>query len=136
MDNIILNKTASIERCLSRIQEEYEGFEHELETNYRRQDAIILNLLRACDQAIDIANHLVKIKKLGIPQNTKDSFDILQQRQILPSETANALKNIVGFRNIATHEYQKLNLDTLKNILANHLQDFRTFAQIALSYAA
>jgi uncharacterized protein YutE (UPF0331/DUF86 family) len=136
MDNVILNKTASMERCLLRIEEEYHGFEPKLETNYSRQDAIILNLLRACEQAIDLANHLVKIKKLGIPKNTKDSFELLQEHQILSNETANILKNMVGFRNIATHEYEKLKLDILKNILTHHLQDFRTFAQIALSYAA
>jgi hypothetical protein len=45
IDNIILNKTAIIERCIIRIQEEYQGFEDELATNHTRQDSIILNLL-------------------------------------------------------------------------------------------
>ena len=48
MDDVLLNKAAIIERCLQRISEEYQGHENELETNYTRQDSIILNLLRAC----------------------------------------------------------------------------------------
>jgi hypothetical protein len=53
-DDVVLNKIAVIERCLLRIREEYLGHEMELATNFTRQDSIILNLLRACEAAIDI----------------------------------------------------------------------------------
>ena len=57
MDDILLNKMAIIERCLNRIAEEYVGHEEELLTNYSRQDAIILNIQRACQACIDMGNH-------------------------------------------------------------------------------
>lgn len=41
------------------------GHEMELAINFTRQDSIILNLLRACEAAIDIAMHVVRIKGLG-----------------------------------------------------------------------
>ena len=47
-DDVTLNKAASIERCLDRVRQEYAGHEDELATNFTRQDAIVLNLLRAC----------------------------------------------------------------------------------------
>lgn len=62
-DSIIINKAGSIERCLKRIREDYIGFESDFEANYMRQDAVLLNLQRACEQSIDLANHLVKILK-------------------------------------------------------------------------
>lgn len=34
---------------------------------------------------------------------------------------------MVGFRNIAVHEYEALNLDILKSILDHHLDDFKAF---------
>lgn len=34
------------------------------------------------------------------------------------------------FRNIAIHDYQKLNLDILKQILDLHLDDFRIYAKV------
>jgi hypothetical protein len=55
MDEVLLAKSATLERCLRRIAKEYQGHEDELETNFTRQDAIVLNLLRACEAAIDMA---------------------------------------------------------------------------------
>ncbi len=52
-DDVVLNKAATIERCLERVRDEYDGDGHELATDQRRQDALMLNLLWACETAID-----------------------------------------------------------------------------------
>lgn len=41
-DDVILNKAASIERCLHRIEEEYADNEQNLVGNQTKQDAIVL----------------------------------------------------------------------------------------------
>ena len=66
-DDVLLNKVATIERCLARIEEEYKGHEDELEFNLTRQDSIILNLQRVCEAAIDLAMHVVRVRRLGLP---------------------------------------------------------------------
>ena len=40
------------------------------------------------------------------------------------------MKRMVGFRNIAIHEYQKLNLDIVRAIITEHLDDFLAFAAL------
>lgn len=85
-DDIILNKSADLSRCLSRIREEYIGQELAFETEIRRQDSVVLNLTRACETAIDLANHIVKIRKLGIPQTARESFELLQDAGILSAD--------------------------------------------------
>ena len=42
-NHVILNKAASIERCLYRIEEEYADNEQNLVGNQTKQDAIVLN---------------------------------------------------------------------------------------------
>lgn len=42
--------------------------------------------------------------------------------------------NMVGFRNIAVHDYQTLNLDILQVILDKHLNDFTSFTTIILQF--
>lgn len=64
-DEVVLNKLAVMERCLKRINEEYVDNEAELESSYTRQDAIILNLLRASEAAIDLAMHATRVGELG-----------------------------------------------------------------------
>jgi uncharacterized protein YutE (UPF0331/DUF86 family) len=35
---------------------------------------------------------------------------------------------MVGFRNVAVHEYARLNLDVVHAIITKQLEDFRTFS--------
>lgn len=78
-DDVLLNKVEIIERCLRRIDEEYSGHESELDTDYTRQDSIILNLQRACEAAIDAAMHVVRLRRLGIPQDSREAFVMLRE---------------------------------------------------------
>ena len=134
-DVVILNKTASIERCLVRIREDYAGHETEFASDFMRQDAVILNIQRACEQTIDLANHIVKIQKLGIPQSSRDAFDLLAGAGIIEITLAQRLGSMVGFRNIAVHDYQKINLAIVTAIIHKHLVDFRDFIQVTLRFA-
>lgn len=127
-DEVVLNKTAVIERCLARIAEEYEGHEDELEANYTRQDAIVLNLLRASEAAIDLAMHATRVGKLGLPQESREAFALREREGWIQPYISRRMQAMVGFRNVAVHDYQKLNLDILKNVLENNLEDFRTFS--------
>jgi len=129
MDDIILNKVSTIERCLDRIKVEYADDDINLYQNYTKQDAIILNLQRICEAVIDIAMHIVRVKKLGIPQESREAFDFLQQAKIIDEKLAVALKRMVGFRNIAVHDYQKINLEIIKKIVEEHLSEFVFFSR-------
>ncbi|MCO6439690.1 MAG: DUF86 domain-containing protein [Nitrococcus mobilis] len=131
-DDIILNKAANIERCLARVSEEYVGHAAELETNFTRQDAIVLNLLRACEASIDLAMHVVRIKRLGIPQTSRDAFDLLYRATVIDQPLAERMKRMVGFRNIAIHNYQAMDLGILRAIIEQRLNDFREFTAVLL----
>jgi uncharacterized protein YutE (UPF0331/DUF86 family) len=127
-DDVVLNKAASIERCLHRIVEEYGGDRQNLLLNQTKQDAIILNLQRACETAIDLAMYVISQRRLGLPQESRDAFALLQTAGILPAELAARMQRMVGFRNVAVHEYARLNLDIVHTIITKHLDDFRTFS--------
>lgn len=133
MDDILINKSSIIERCLKRLDELYIGHENELETNLDKQDAIILNLQRACEAAIDIAMHLVRCNKLGVPQQSRDAFVILEKAGILDSQTSHQMQAMVGFRNISVHNYQQLSIPILKSILEERLNDFRELTKTLLT---
>lgn len=130
--DVLLNKVAVIERCLARVEAEYRGHEEELATNFTRQDSIILNLQRACEAAIDGAMHLVRVKKLGVPQESRDAFGMLCEAGIIDGSLRDRLQAMVGFRNVAVHDYRKLNLAVVRSILETRLEDFRAFAKILL----
>lgn len=132
VSDVLINKVASIERCLDRIAFEYQGHQDELETNFTRQDSIILNLQRACEASIDAAMHIVRVRKLGVPQESREAFDMIREAGVITAPLCDRLKAMVGFRNIAVHDYRKLNLEVIRSILETRLDDFREFGKIVL----
>jgi len=90
----------------------------------------VLNLQRACEASIDLAMHIVAEKDLGIPQNSRDAFDLLHQHGFIDDEICRRMKSMVGFRNIAVHDYQSIQIPILKSILDHHLSDFSQFIEI------
>lgn len=131
MDDVIINKIAIINNCIDRIREEYEGYEEELEGNYTKQDSIILNLQRASEATIDLGMRLARLLKLAPPKSSKDVFVLLEGKGVIPPQLSMELQNMAGFRNIAVHDYQKINLDIVHSILKNHLKNFMDFTEIA-----
>lgn len=127
MNDVIINKIATIERCIHRINIVYAEVASNLATDYTRQDSIILNLQRACEASIDLANYINKLKRLGIPQSSRDAFELLLKAGLLSENVATSLKKMVGLRNIAVHDYQELNIDIVAFIVENHLVDFDRF---------
>ena len=133
MNDIVLNKKESIERCLKQIRTYYAlPSDIPFEDNYLLQDAIALNLQRACEQCVDLANHTIKSKKLGLPKESKESFQLLSQNKIIPGPLADKLQKMVGFRNVLVHEYQKLDLNLLVDVIENHLDDLLDFTNFIL----
>jgi len=120
-DNISLNKAAIIERCIRRMREEYEA--DKSLSNFTHLDALILNIERACQAAIDLAMHVVSVEYLGMPQNSSESFKLLQQAGKLDKDLASRLAGMTGFRNIAIHQYQDIDPDIIHFIMREGWED-------------
>lgn len=129
---VILNKYEIVERCINRIDEEYENNSENLE-DYRRLDCIVLNLQRACEATIDIAMYIVSTRKLGIPQTKKEAFKKLEENNIISKDMSKNMQNMTGFRNIAIHDYKEINEEILKEVIEKHLNELLEFARQMLN---
>ncbi|MFT5880460.1 MAG: hypothetical protein ACI86X_001588 [Moritella sp.] len=129
MNDILINKIATIRRCLKRIKDVY-GDGTLFKQDYTQQDSVVLNLQRTCEACIDIANHLNRQHHYGVPQSSRDSFTLLAQNNVLSVALAENLKKMVGLRNIAVHDYQELNLDIVVHVINNNLSDFENFIDV------
>lgn len=56
-----------------------------------------MNIQRACEASIDLAMHIVTRKKLGLPQFSREAFDLLVNADIFSTELASKLKAMGGF---------------------------------------
>ena len=135
-DDVLINKAATIERCVARAREEYFSDPASFATNFTRQDAAILNIQRACEAALDMGQHLIRRDRLGVPQSARDVFTLLAQAGRIEQPLAEALQRMVGFRNIAVHDYQTLQLPITVAIIEKHLDEFLDYSKALLQGAA
>ena len=135
-DDVLINKAASIERCVKRAREEYAADPQRFADNYTRQDAAILNIQRACEAALDMGHHLIRREALGVPQSARDVFELLHRAGWIDAQLADTLKRMVGFRNIAVHDYQRLQVPVTVSIIQGHLDDFLRYTERLLQLDA
>jgi len=131
-DDVIINKAATIESCVARAREEYQRDPTTFSTDFTRQDAAILNIQRACEAALGMGQYLIRREKLGAPQGARDVFDLLARGKWLDETLADSLKRMVGFRNIAVHNYQQLQIPITIRIIEVHLDDFLEYSKLIL----
>ena len=131
--DIVMAKVAVIQRCLKRIKETT-NLDPESLDDIDKQDIFALNLQRAVQAIIDLATHIVASEGLGLPDTIKDNFRLLLEGKIIHKKLARKMEGMVGFRNIAVHNYQSLNGEVLKSILSTHLADLEEFYATVLRY--
>jgi len=131
--DIIFGKINSVQRCLATIHNATQEDIHSLD-NIIIQDAVVLNIQRAIQICIDMASALIADFKWGLPTTLRECFFILRDHNVLSAPLTDNMAKMVGFRNIAIHEYQKLDIHILKAIVKNHLSDFEDFYTQVLNY--
>lgn len=136
VDDVLLNKAATIERCVARAREEYHRDPMTFGNDVTRQDAAILNIQRACEAALDMGQHLIRRDGLGVPQGSRDVFTLLARAGRIDEALAEVLRRMVGYRNIAVHDYQALQLPITVAVIERHLDDFLAFSRILLQREA
>jgi uncharacterized protein YutE (UPF0331/DUF86 family) len=134
MNDIVINKVQSIQRCIARAREEQQLAGDNFRSDYTHQDAAILNIIRACELAIDLANHVIKSYKMGIPTSNAESFTLLARKSVISLENEQKMVNMVGFRNLAVHGYQKLDIAIVEAIIEYDLDDLLTFGDSVMEY--
>lgn len=135
-DDVLINKAASIERAVARAREEYQRDPATFAADFTRQDAAILNIQRACEAALDMGHHLIRRERLGVTQSARDVFTLLAAAGWIDPSLADALKRMVGFRNLAVHDYQVLQLPIVVNVITRHLDEILRYSEAILRHDA
>jgi uncharacterized protein YutE (UPF0331/DUF86 family) len=123
-----------VSSAASGAHEEYAADPDSFDTDFTRQDAAVLNVLRACEQSIDLANHVIKTHKLEIPTSSSESFTLLQTEGVIEPDLAERLQKMVGFRNTVVHHYQDLDTQIVRVVIVSGLDDLIRFGDKVLAY--
>lgn len=77
--------------------------------------------------------HVVRVRRLGVPQETQDCFLFLRDAGLISPGLADRMAAMVGFCNIAVHDYRRLDLAVVRSIIENHLGDFLDLTRTLLA---
>lgn len=127
---IVEQKLETLRYCVGRVAERCPGDPEELARDPDTQDIIALNLSRAVQQCVDVGAHLLTSLSYPPPDTMGETFDRLVEAGIIDVELGERLKKAVGFRNIAVHNYERINWAIVHAVCSRHLDDFRIFARV------
>ena len=68
--------------------------------------------------------HYIKIKKLEIPQTSKQIFEVLEKNGVIDKKILINIGKIIEVKNIAISDNQNLNMDILQEIIEKNLDKF------------
>jgi uncharacterized protein YutE (UPF0331/DUF86 family) len=122
--DVVLAKVAAIDGCLERIAQA-RGERRAVLLPDEVDDIVILNLQRAVQAAIDLAAHVVASEGYGLPDSLAGVFTLLEGQGVIDAELAQRMRRMVGFRNVAIHEYQALDPALVEAIVTLRLDDLR-----------
>jgi uncharacterized protein YutE (UPF0331/DUF86 family) len=91
------------------------------------QDVVEYNLFIAINMMIDIATHIVVDNNMGSPETLGEAFNILNKEKYLNDEETKIYRNMVGLRNILSHQYINIDKNIIYDILKNNLVDIKKF---------
>jgi len=126
---VVAEKLESLRRCVRRIEAKVPADAETLAADLDLQDIVTLNLSRAVQICVDIGAHLIAGMDTPAPNTMGQTFDLLAEAGVLERPLANRLKKAVGFRNIAVHNYEKIDWEIVHRIATLHLNDFSDFAK-------
>ena len=76
----------------------------------------------------DLAFLVIKEKKLRLPEDDIDAFNILLENKIIDKGLSSKLKNAKGMRNIISHQYGKIDdeivFEAIKGELDRDIKEF------------
>ena len=123
----IENKIASAKKHL-KILDRYKKYsKEEIEENIDLRGTVERYLYLAVQSAIDLGEAVISLKELRKPSSMGEIFSVLNEDGIIDKNLSDELGKMVGFRNIITHDYEKINYDILYDILKSKTKDIEKF---------
>ncbi len=129
---LILRKLSELDEYSKQIGEFAATTSEEYSGNWKIQRIVERTLQMMIESCADIANHIISSSEYRVPKSYVDIFKVLYENDIIDSDTFDNMANMVKFRNIVVHDYDKIDVSIVINILRKHLDDFMTFKNSVL----
>lgn len=124
----INDKITEISRFLEELEKIAPSSLEEYKPSLEKKAACERYAEKIVEAATDLAFLIIKLKKLRMPEDDIDSFNILMENDVISKDLAAKLKNAKGMKNIISHQYGKIDdeivFESIKKELDRDVKDF------------
>ncbi len=125
----VLEKLNIINDSLLKLEELASLSIEQFMSDFRNYDSAKYNLIKAIEAMIDVGNHIIARRGLGIPKSFSETFEILGNNGIVSEDSVETYKAMARFRNRLVHFYYRVDDKEVYDILKNNLLDFENFIE-------
>ncbi len=125
--SVIENKISAIKKYMN-IASYYKKFsETEILNDISLKGAVERYLYLVIQATIELAEAVIAFKSFRKPTTYGETFDILFEEKYISSVLREKLIKMAGFRNVLTHDYEKVNFEIVYAIMKHRLIDVKQF---------
>lgn len=132
-EDVVLAKASHVHRTVETIRS-LSRPEHAALSEWIRDDVTVLNLQRAVEALLDLANHLISANGWELPRDGRHAFAILRTHGLLTEPEKALAVAMVGFRNVAVHDYAALDVEVVRGIVRDRLGDLESLVRSVLGH--
>jgi len=130
----ILSKIRVIKENLTKLSKLKEVPEDVFKSDFEKYDSAKYGLQTSIEAMIDICNHIISRKCLGMPKTKADSFVILCQNNILSSNMQDTFTAMARFRNRVVHLYDEVDTGDVYQYVIEGISDINAFIDDIQNY--
>lgn len=127
---VIENKISSAKKYLKLLERYKKYSRQEIENNPDIKGAVERYLYLAAQATINLAEATLSYKNFRKPTTMSESFYILNEEKIISNELTEKMVEMVGFRNVIAHDYEKVDYNIVYDVIQNRLSDIEKFLEI------
>ena len=131
-EDVVMGKVSNARKRIETVKSLYRDDAPQVE-EWIRLDVTVLNLQRAVEACLDLANHLIAANGWELPRSGSHSISVLVNSKVVPPADLDVLTAMVGFRNIAVHNYTDIDPAVVHGIVSDHLDDIVRFTEHVMS---
>lgn len=126
--NVIAEKLKLLSRRVEKVRTHCPADPKDLAPDSDALDIVSFNLLLAVQTTVDLASHLIADQSWAPAATAREVFERLEEKGVISSATARALREAVGLRNIVAHVYDAVDPVLIHAAASTGLSDLERFA--------
>ena len=133
---LLAAKVAAVRDAVARVRAILPPDVERFQADRTAREVVVLNLFVALQECLSLATHWLADEGWSVPENYRDVFQSLGERDVMPRELAARLAAASGFRNLVAHQYGVLDWRRVHEIASVHVDDLLLFCEALAARAS